>query len=55
MGNHYTAVIKQDGDLWLGWIEELPDIRCQEQTRPALLLTLRLTLEEAIRSQRIAL
>ncbi|MYL83710.1 type II toxin-antitoxin system HicB family antitoxin [Desulfovibrio aerotolerans] len=55
MGTNYTAVIKQDGDLWLGWIEELPDIRCQEQTRQAVLLTLRITLEEAIRSQRIAL
>ena len=54
MGNHYTAVIEQDGDLWLGWIEELPDIRCQEPSRQAVLLTLRSTLEEAIRGHRMA-
>lgn len=53
MGNHYTAVIKQDGDFWLGWIEELPGSACQEQTRSALLQTLRIALEEALRGQRM--
>ena len=23
MMNQYTAVIKQDGDWWIGWIEEV--------------------------------
>lgn len=24
MNNEYTAVIKQDGKWWIGWIEEVP-------------------------------
>ncbi len=26
MNNRYTAVIKQDGGWWLGWIEEVPGV-----------------------------
>ena len=29
--NNYTAVIKQDGDWWIGWIEEVPGVNCQKQ------------------------
>jgi hypothetical protein len=32
MRNKYTAVIKQDGNWWLGWIEEMPCVNCQEAT-----------------------
>ena len=52
MANQYTAVIKQDGDWWLGWIEEIPGVNCQEPTRRELLETLRVTLEEAIEDNR---
>jgi len=24
MKGHYTAVVKQEGDWWIGWIEEVP-------------------------------
>jgi hypothetical protein len=24
MKNEYTAVLKQEGDWWVGWIEEVP-------------------------------
>lgn len=48
----YTAVIKQDGDWWIGWIEEVPGVNCQESTREALLETLRITLAEAIEMNR---
>ncbi len=30
MNNQYTAIIKQDGEWWIGWIEEIPGINCQE-------------------------
>jgi predicted RNase H-like HicB family nuclease len=50
--NQYTAVIKQDGDWWIGWIEEAPGVNCQEATREALLDTLRITPEEAIEMNR---
>jgi hypothetical protein len=48
MANSYTAVTKQDGGWWIGWIEELPGVNCQERTRDALLASLRTTLAEAL-------
>lgn len=50
--NQYTAVVKQDGDWWIGWIEEIPGVNCQERTREELLDTLRVTLQEAIEMNR---
>ena len=46
--NEYTAVIKQDGDWWIGWIEEVPGVNCQEATYEELRETLRITLEEIL-------
>ena len=48
MSNEYTAVIKQDGPWWIGWIEEVPGVNCQEASREELLDTLEVTLQEAI-------
>jgi len=48
MGNTYTAVTKQDGEWWIGWIEEVPGVNCQERTREELLVSLRTTLAEAL-------
>ena len=48
MNNQYTAVIKQDGEWWIGWIEEVPGVNCQEPTREALLKSLKETLREAL-------
>ena len=44
----YTAVIKQSCPWWIGWIEEVPGINCQEHTREDLLETLRITLKEGL-------
>lgn len=52
MKNEYTAVVKQDGDWWIGWIEEVPGVNCQEATREELLETLRVTLAEALEFNR---
>ena len=52
MRNAYTAVIKKDADWWIGWIEEVPGVNCQERTRSQLLRTLRATLAEAIELNR---
>ena len=46
--NEYTAVIKQDGGWWIGWIEEVPGVNCQEATRDELLETLMVTLKEIL-------
>ena len=52
MKSEYTAVIKKDGDRWIGWIEEVPGVNCQERTRERLLETLGLTLKEALEFNR---
>lgn len=52
MNQTYTAVIKQDADWWIGWIEEVPGVNCQEPSREALLQSLRETLIEAIELNR---
>lgn len=48
MANTYTAVTKPDGDWWIGWIEEVPGVNCQEHTRDELLRSLEATLTEAL-------
>lgn len=50
--SEYTAIVKQDGDWWIGWIEEVPGVNCQEASRDGLLDTLRITLEEALEANR---
>ncbi|MEP7199314.1 MAG: type II toxin-antitoxin system HicB family antitoxin [Chloroflexota bacterium] len=32
MVNTFTAVFEQDGDWWLGWVEELPGANTQGKT-----------------------
>ena len=48
MAQTYTAVVKEDSGCWIGWIEEVPGVNCQEPTREELLETLKVTLREAI-------
>ena len=48
----FTAIVKQSGDWWIGWIEEVPGVNCQERTRDELLETLKITLREAIDANR---
>jgi len=52
MATEYTAVLKQQGGWWIGWIEEVPGVNCQERTRQELIETLRITLKEAIEFNR---
>ena len=52
MNQTYTAVVKQDGEWWIGWIEEVPGVNCQERTRDELLESLRVTLAEALEMNR---
>ena len=52
MNQTYTALIQQRGDWWIGWIEEIPGVNCQEKTREALLDTLRITFLEALEFNR---
>jgi predicted RNase H-like HicB family nuclease len=50
--SRYTAVVKQDGDWWIGWVEEVPGVNAQEPTREALLASLKEVLQEALEMNR---
>jgi predicted RNase H-like HicB family nuclease len=52
MQDTYTAIIKQSGPWWIGWIAEVPGVNCQEPTKEALLETLKVTLQEALEFNR---
>ncbi len=36
-----TAIIKRDGDWWLGWVEEIPGANAQEKTKEELIISLK--------------
>ncbi len=48
MTTEYTAVVKQDGDWWIGWVEEVPGVNCQERSLEELKETLRQNLKEEL-------
>lgn len=48
MRGEYTAIIKQEGEWWIGWIEEVPGVNCQEPTHEELIESLQVTLREAL-------
>jgi hypothetical protein len=52
MRENYTAVLKKSGEWWIGWIEEVPGVNCQEATREQLVESLRVTLREALEFNR---
>ncbi len=48
----YTAVVKQDGDWWIGWVEEVSGVNAQESTREELLASLKMVLQEVLEMNR---
>jgi predicted RNase H-like HicB family nuclease len=52
MTGNYTAVIQQDGEWWIGWVEEVPGVNSQGRSREELLDNLRDALEEALEMNR---
>lgn len=52
MSNRYTAITKKEGGWWIGWVEEVPGVNCQERTEKELLDSLRGTLQEALQLNR---
>jgi predicted RNase H-like HicB family nuclease len=52
MANTYTAITKKDGEWWIGWIEEVPGVNCQEKSQEELIESLKVTLKEAIEFNR---
>jgi predicted RNase H-like HicB family nuclease len=52
VGNVYTAILKQDGDWWIGWIDEVPGTNCQEASREELIESIKVALGEALEFNR---
>ena len=44
----YTAHIQRNGTNWLGWIPDVPKVKCEESTEKTLLKTLEKKLHEAL-------
>jgi len=52
MQRHFTAVIKQTADWWIGWVEEVPGVNSQGHTRDELIENLHSALQEALELNR---
>lgn len=52
MHNEDTAVLKQEGNWWVDWIEEVPGVNCQERTEIELPSSIRQVLTEALELNR---
>lgn len=52
MRDEFTAIVQHEDDWWIGWIEEVPGVNCQERTREALCESLRLALYTALDLER---
>ena len=46
--NQFTAAVTQVEGWWIGWIEQVPGVNCQERTKDELLESLKVTLQEAL-------
>ncbi len=52
MSTEFTAIVKQDGKWWLGWIEEVPGANAQEETKEELLISLRESAKDILELRR---
>ena len=52
MTSNFTAIVKKDGNWWVGWIEEVPGVNAQEKTKPKLMASLKEVLAEALEFNR---
>ena len=52
MNGNYTAILKQEGEWWIGWVEEVPGVNAQERTKEELMDSLRDALHEALEFNR---
>lgn len=52
MAANFTAIVQQQEEWWIGWIEEVPGVNSQGQTHEELLENLRDALDEALEMNR---
>ena len=47
----YTAHIQKNGGAWIGWIPEVPEVKCEESSRQKLLKTLENELHAVLKAE----
>jgi predicted RNase H-like HicB family nuclease len=52
MNNAYTAILKNEGEWWVGWVEEVPGVNAQERSRDELLVSLKEALDDILELNR---
>ncbi len=52
MTQTYTAMIQQSDGWWIGWVQEIRGINCQERTKEELLDSLRSAVEDMLEVNR---
>ena len=51
--SYYTVAVRHDRWWWYGWIEEVPGVNAQEETREELIVALRECLSGALEMNRL--
>jgi predicted RNase H-like HicB family nuclease len=52
MAMTYSAIVQQDGDWWIGWIEEISGVNSQGSTKDELMRNLSSALQEVLEMNR---
>ena len=52
MSQTYTAVIQQNEAWWIGWVQEICGVNCQERTKVELLDSLKSAVEDMLEVNR---
>ena len=52
MNTEFTAIVKESDGWWIGWIEEIPGVNCQEESHKELMVSLKEVLQEALEFNR---
>ena len=52
MKAEFTAIVKRDGDWWLGWVEEVPGANAQEKTKEEFIISLKEAVEDIMELRR---
>ncbi|MDE0398142.1 MAG: hypothetical protein OXL96_10080 [Candidatus Poribacteria bacterium] len=49
----YTVHTEQNASGWIGWIQELPEVKCQRKTKEELLKVLEIELHECLKAYKV--
>ncbi len=47
----YRAIVKQQGDWWIGWLIDLPGVNAQERTREEVIESLRVGAQDMLATE----